>query len=242
MSYKSMLSGLVVLFLLAPGLLAKGTKPTGELALVSGATINNVAAIAGTTLFTNNRIKTAPNGGAVISLGKAGRIELGAATDFTLQLSQGNIGGVLSSGRVVISTPADVQASLITQDSSIVSVPNQPTRLVVDLVSGKTNVVARNGAAKVVTGGRISIIGLVGVTGEVQGLNRNSAPPVTNRAVPDSTPTPTMSLLLKATAGQSLDAFLSNRATNAPGGFFFIGLTCKDFIDNPRCVRRSPSR
>ncbi len=243
MSYKSFLSGFVMLSLLVLGSFAKGTKPTGELALASGATINNVAALAGTTLFSNNRIKTANNGGAIISLGKAGRIELGAATDLTLQLSQGIIGGTLSGGRVIIIAPSGVQINLTTPDGSVVSVPNQPSRFIVDSGSGKTNVVAKTGAAKVAAGGRISVIGLVGASGEVQGLVKNSAPNGNNRIAGNGTTTnPTMSLLLRATAGQSLDAFLTNRATNAPGGFFFPSLTCKDFIENPRCIRRSPTR
>ncbi len=241
MSYKSILSALGMLSLLAVSGFAKGTRPTGELALVNGATVNNVPALAGTTLYSNSRIKTTNDGGAVIRLGKTGRIELGAGTDITLQLAPGIIGGTLSSGRIVISAPSDMQINLVTRDSSVISLPPQATRLVVDLRNGKTDVVAKSGAAKVATGGRISVIGLVRANGEVQGLVRTSAPESTIIAPPVESH-PTMSLLLKATAGQSLDTFLTNRATRALGGFFYPGITCKDFFDNPKCVRRSPKR
>lgn len=243
MSYKSMLNGIALLSLMALSSVALGAKPTGELTLAKGATVNNLAALPGTTLFSNNRIKTGDNGGAVISLGQAGRIELGAATDLTLQLSQGVIGGTLSGGRLVISAPANVQINLVTRDGSVVSVPQQAARLAVDLRQGKTAVVAQRGAAKVAVGGRISVVGLVGTNGEVQGLTRNTVTGgAAQTAASNAATNATLSLLLKATAGQSLDAFLTNRANSARGGFFYPSITCKDYIDNPRCIRRSPKQ
>ena len=35
---------------------------------------------------------------------------------------------------------------------------------------------------------------------------------------------------------------LANRASNQLGGLFYTSITCKDFFDNPKCVKRSPTR
>jgi hypothetical protein len=136
-----------------------------------------------------------------------------------------------------------VQINLVTRDGSVVSVPQQAARLAVDLRQGKTAVVAQRGAAKVAVGGRISVVGLVGTNGEVQGLTRNTVTGgAAQTAASNAATNATLSLLLKATAGQSLDAFLTNRANSARGGFFYPSITCKDYIDNPRCIRRSPKQ
>ncbi len=240
---KSSLLAFVVMIPFASSTFGKGI--LGELISASnGTTINQTQALSGTTIFTNSRVKTGANGVAVVSLGQQGRIELGSSTEISLQFSNGMVGGTLLGGKVIVSVPSGVNVNLITPDGSVASLTSQSSRFAVDVTAGKTNVVATRGAAKVSAGGRISVIGVLGLNGQVQGIARNASVPENSQVLPPASPmNPAFTVLLKASAGQSLALFLANRITHQPGGFFDTGvLTCRDYIDTPRCRQRSPIR
>jgi ferric-dicitrate binding protein FerR (iron transport regulator) len=219
---------------------AKGLKPAGELASANGATINNSLAHSGSTIFSNSRIKTAASGTAVVNLGRLGRVELGPNSDLTLQFSNGVIGGTLNSGKLIVSTLNNVQVNISTPDGSVTSASPQSARFVVDLANGRTNVVANRGAAKLTSRGNVSIIGVVN-GGQVQGISRN-APEAKNNSAAKPNQDATMSNLLRASANEAAEAAISDRANRQKGGFFYTSITCKDYTDNPKCVKRSPAR
>ena len=229
------------LLLLLVSVSAKGVRPAGELASASGATINSTTAHSGTTIFSNSRVKTAANGSAIINLGLLGRVELGPNSDLTLQFSRGVLGGTLSSGKIAISTLSGVQVNLTTPDGSVTSASPQAARFVVDLTNGKTNVVANRGAAKLLSGGRVSVIGVVNA-GQVQGISRNAAEPARATSGADPKQDANMANLLRATSNQAVAEALANRASKQLGGLYYTSITCKDFFDNPKCVKRSPTR
>ncbi len=234
-----MIFSVFTLGLMMMSISAKAVRPAGELASASGATINNSTAHSGTTIFSNSRVKTAANGSAMINLGLLGRVELGPNTDLTLQFSRGVLGGTLSSGKIAISTLSGVQVNLLTPDGSVSSASPQAARFVVDLARGKTNVVANRGAAKLLSGGRVSVIGVVNA-GQVQGISRNAVASAANNTT--SKQDATMSNLLRAVSNQAVAEALANRASNQLGGLYYTSITCKDFFDNPKCVKRSPTR
>ncbi len=219
---------------------AKGLKPAGELSSANGATINNSTAHSGTTIFSNSRIKTAASGTAVVNLGRLGRVELGPNSDLTLQFSNGVIGGSLNSGKLIVSTLNNVQVNIATPDGSVTSASPQSARFVVDLQNGRTNVVANRGAAKLISRGNVSIIGVVN-GGQLQGISRN-APEARANITAKPNQDASMSTLLRASANQAAEAAINDRANRQAGGFFYTSITCKDYTDNPKCVKRSPKR
>ncbi|MCY7391435.1 MAG: hypothetical protein LH647_08045, partial [Leptolyngbyaceae cyanobacterium CAN_BIN12] len=63
---------------------------SGQLSLARQVSINGSDAIAGQTIFSGSRVKVANQGNAVLNLGRLGRIELGADSDFALRIA-GNV-------------------------------------------------------------------------------------------------------------------------------------------------------
>ena len=212
---------------------AKELKQAGELTTASGTTINNIPAQSGMTIFSNTRVKTAANGAAIINLGRVGRVELGANTEINLQFSTGMIGGALTSGKLVISTITGVQVNLATPDGTVASANTQAARFVIDAQNGKTNVIANRGTAQLTSAGKISLISVRNLAGGTS--------PQTHSSIPKSKDA-NMANLLRASTNQAIEATVRDRANQQRGGLFYSSITCKDFFDNPKCVRRSQKR
>src|SRR5262245_7625357 len=115
--------------LLAPGSTLAQTAPkmAGELVSARGATLNNVGAISGLTVFSGSKMKTSSGGTATIALGKSGRFELGSDTEMILSFSSNSVGGELLNGRTVVSVPAGVSVSVMTPEGRIASDGKQPS-------------------------------------------------------------------------------------------------------------------
>jgi hypothetical protein len=122
-------------------------KATGEIASASQTTINGYSAISGMTVFSNNRIRTAGHGAAIINLGRIGRIELGRETDMTLSFSRAGIGGELHSNNVVVSAPAGVAISIKTAKGMVTTDGKKPAVLTIYADSKRARVMAHIGEA-----------------------------------------------------------------------------------------------
>src|SRR5258708_8042728 len=94
--------------------LAASNKPVGEL-IVSGdilpdgaaVTVNGEAAKTGRTIFASNTIVTPESTGAVVNLGKTGKIELGSNSTFTLSGDGNVISGDLTGGSLTVLSAAE---------------------------------------------------------------------------------------------------------------------------------------
>jgi hypothetical protein len=128
------------------------SKAAGELVSAGQATINGSSAISGLTVFSNNRIRTAQEGAAVVNFGKYGRLRLGADTDFTLRFSSAQIGGELHTGRAVVSAPLGVALSVSTARGVVTSDGRQSTALTIEIDSKHARVIAHRGEARLVSG------------------------------------------------------------------------------------------
>ena len=89
--------------------LAASNAPVGELMVVGNAsadsasvTVNGEPAQSGRTIFSPSTIKTSENAGAVVNLGKAGKIELGPNSSFTLSSDSNKVGGDLMAGTITV--------------------------------------------------------------------------------------------------------------------------------------------
>lgn len=104
--------------------LANSGKIAGEL-LISGANseivkVNGEAAQNGRTIFSSSTVATPKTTGAIINLGKLGKIELAPDTTLDLTFSENGINGNLLAGRVTVLNAIDA-VSVKTLDGSTLS-------------------------------------------------------------------------------------------------------------------------
>lgn len=250
-----------VLLVSAVPVLAQSSKVAGELAAASGATINGASAVSGTTVFTGSRVRTARQGAAIVNVGKLGRLELGAESDLTLQLSPGNIGGQLHGGQAVISAPMGIAISVSTP-KGLVTTDGQPAVLTIEADGKQVRVIAHRGEAKLIANGKIERItageeiaqdvrsaawqrrrlinagafranGLVGISGASQ---------IAQPALANSTQTGNATLTSLFNTGIKLSLTrLTSGANRDPEQFFDTTITCRDH-DNIFCRKRSGVR
>jgi len=139
----------------AGAVLAAANLPAaGQLSFARLVAVNDSNAVAGQTVFNGNRFKVAKQGTAIVNLGKMGRIELGAETDFVLRLSGNSIGGELKTGCMIISAPTGVDIALNTRQGLISSAGTEPAALSVGFKGNSTNVIPNLGEAKVAMGSK----------------------------------------------------------------------------------------
>jgi len=92
-------------------LIVTGNSPIGEGTFV---TVNGEAAKNGRTVFSASTITTPAEFGAIINLGKAGKIELAPKSTFLLKFDDASISGELTLGSVtVLSADRDVQVKTL---------------------------------------------------------------------------------------------------------------------------------
>jgi len=88
--------------------LASDGRATGEIVVTgsgsdtSTVTVNGEAVKSGRTIFSSSTISTSEGAGAILNLGKAGRIELAPNTTFALSFDNSSISGSLSAGNVTV--------------------------------------------------------------------------------------------------------------------------------------------
>ena len=127
--------------------------PSGELSVSGQVTVNGQTAISGATVFSDSTIATAANSGATVSLGKLGRIELLPSSSLKLSFTDSGIAALLDAGRVRVSTPAGVAATVTTKDGSAVADMAQAAAFTVDVECGNTIVATQAGSVELRAGG-----------------------------------------------------------------------------------------
>jgi hypothetical protein len=86
--------------------LAGDARASGEIVVTGSSeasvTVNGEAVKSGRTIFSSSTIITSEGSGAIINLGKAGRIELAPNTTFAISFDNSAISGSLSAGSVTV--------------------------------------------------------------------------------------------------------------------------------------------
>lgn len=83
-------------------------------------TVNGEAVKSGRTIFSSSTITTAEGAGAIVNLGKAGRIQLAPNTTFVLSFDDAAISGSLTSGSIsVLNATKSVNVKTATGDVSL---------------------------------------------------------------------------------------------------------------------------
>ncbi len=89
---------------IAGEILVTGKNIDGQLSFVK---VNGEAAQSGRSIFSSSTVATPENAGAIISLGKLGKIELASNTTLALSFNEKGISGDLTAGRVTVLSAAD---------------------------------------------------------------------------------------------------------------------------------------
>lgn len=166
--------------------LAAAKDLTGEITVTGQVTVNGQAAVSNATIVSGSTIVTGADSSAVISLGKAGRVEVLADSNLVLNFSDSNIVGVLSSGKARVSSAAGVAASIATRDTTVIADSTQADNFLVEVECSHTHVDATSGLVtmregatdKQIAAGTSATSGNLSQTGCKPCLRPNSAPPV----------------------------------------------------------------
>jgi hypothetical protein len=91
--------------------LAADAKSAGEILITgndnaSTVTVNGEVAKSGRSIFSSSTISTTDDAGAIVDLGKAGKLELAHNTTFTVSFDDSSINGDLSAGSVTVLSAA----------------------------------------------------------------------------------------------------------------------------------------
>lgn len=132
--------------------------PTGDLSVVGEVSVNGTNAISGATVFSDSTITTGQNSSAVVSLGKLGRVELLPNSSVKLSFNDTGISGMLSAGRVRLSTSSGVNAIVTTKDGAAVADAGQPNVFTVDVECGNTIVATQSGRVELRAGDTVKQI------------------------------------------------------------------------------------
>lgn len=182
---------------------AANAPANGEITVTGTVTVDGRNAISGSTVASGNTVVTAENSSAIVSLGKMGRLELGANTTLTVKFDNTGIYGTLNLGKVRVMSMNGVNANVSTIDGMVIADANQANTFMVEKECGHTHVdtvaglvtLRAGGADKQVAAGTDALAGSMQQTGCKPCLRPGSV-----------TPTPVLGLGLGALAGILLAA------------------------------------
>jgi hypothetical protein len=205
--------------------LAAGKDLTGEITVTGQVTVNGQSAVSNATIISGSTVVTGPDSNAVISLGKAGRVEVLADSNVVLNFSDSSIVGMISTGKARVSNAVGVAATITTRDTTVVADSSQSDSFMVEVECSHTHVdttagqvTMREGATdKQIAAGTSATAGNLAQTGCKPCLRPNSAPPVPVGGWP---------WLILIAAGVAGSVFLfGGDDDNEPGGVIVVSPT-----------------
>jgi hypothetical protein len=113
---------------------------TGEITVSGDVSVNGQKVVSGSTIVSGSIITTGENSTATISLGKNGRIEVSAHSNFTLKFSDTGITGILSEGKVRVSNSAGIATTVTTKDAAVIADMGQANSFSVEVECSHTHV------------------------------------------------------------------------------------------------------
>ena len=118
-----------------------GTKDiTGEITVTGTVTVNGQPVVSNSTLVSGAIIVTGANSTAIISLGKAGRIEVLPESSFTLKFSETSITGILETGKVRVANNPGIATTITTQHTVAIADAGQANVFAVEVCGCETQV------------------------------------------------------------------------------------------------------
>ena len=153
----AVLSVYSMVVLATPGQLGQ-TGASGELSVSGQVTVNGQSAISGATVFSDSTVETAKGSSAVVSLGKLGRVELLPGSIMKISFNETGMTGMLSAGRVRVSSSSGISAIVETKDGSVIADNTQANAFTVDTECGNTIVATQVGKVELRAGSSVKQI------------------------------------------------------------------------------------
>lgn len=120
--------------------LAGAKDMTGEITVTGSVTVNGQAVVTNTTIVSGSTVTTGADSNATVNLGKVGRIEIQAGSNFTLKFTETSITGILSEGKVRVSGNAGIATTITTKDGVALADAGQPNNFTVEVECSHTHV------------------------------------------------------------------------------------------------------
>ena len=117
----------------------------GEITVTGQVTVNGQPAVSNSTILSGSTIVTGSDSSAVVSLGKAGRIEVMANSSLTLTFSEGSIVGTLSEGKYRISNAAGVATTMATKVATVIGDAGQANNFLIEVECSHVHVDTTSG-------------------------------------------------------------------------------------------------
>lgn len=112
----------------------------GEITVTGQVTVNGQPAVSNSTILSSSVISTGDGSSAVVSLGKAGKLELSANTSMTLRFSDNSIVAMLSDGKTRVQNSAGVATTVTTKHATVIADASQSDNFTVEVECAHTHV------------------------------------------------------------------------------------------------------
>ena len=104
----------------------------GEITVTGQVTVNGMPAVSGSTVLSGAVVSTTKGSSAVVSLGKAGRVEVLEGTSVTLNFGAAHVIAMLDSGKIRVSSSIGSAATVTTKNATFVGDSAQANTFLVE--------------------------------------------------------------------------------------------------------------
>lgn len=113
--------------------LAAADDVMGEISINGQVTVNGQSVAPNSTITSGSTIVTSANSGAVISLGRNGRVEVMGDSAVTLKFTSNSIVGMLTAGKVLVSNSSGIATTVTTRNATVIADAGQADNFSVDV-------------------------------------------------------------------------------------------------------------
>ena len=183
----------------------------GEITVTGQVTVNGQSAVSNSMILSGAVITTADNSSAIVSLGKAGRLEIMANSSMTLRFTENSIVAILSEGKARVSNAAGVATTVTTKYATFIADAGQPDNFLVEVECSHSHVDATAGIVTMREGSSDKQV-VAGTTATAGNLVQTGCKPCLR---PNSTPGPAIAgwpwLLLLAAGAAGIGVYFATR-------------------------------
>ena len=199
---------------------------SGVITVSGQVTVNGQPAVSDSTIVSGAVIATGDGSTATISMGKVGRIEVGANSNVTLQFTDTSIIAMLSEGKARVANGAGIAATVTTKHATVLADSSQADNFLVEVECSHTHVDTASGLVTMRQGSSDQQVA-AGTTATAGSLVQTGCKPCLR---PNSTPGPSIAgfpwLILLGAGAAAVAIFLGGGGnTNTSGGPIIVSPT-----------------
>lgn len=200
---------------------------SGVLTVSGQVTVNGQPAVSDSTVLSGAVITTGDGSSATVSMGKTGRVEVGANSSVTLQFTDTSIIAMLSAGKARVANGAGIAATVTTKHATVIADSSQADNFLVEVECSHTHVDTASGLVTMRQGSSDQQVA-AGTTATAGSLVQTGCKPCLR---PDSAPGPSIAgfpwLILLGAGAAAVAIFLGGGGgdTNTSGGPIIVSPT-----------------